>query len=394
MVSAMLRKVLVVFAVVAGALAGIAGIPTVEVASATSMSTPPLPGPPVGSFDAVSVRFDDHAVVSGWAADPDRAGRSINVALYLGGHLVVETPTGDARPDVAAAVSWAGPSTGWHVTPSDSPEWSSGRGSMLCAYARNPGGGGKVLLGCRDLRVQGNTPFNPAGALDAATIDPGRVRLQGWAADPDGDPTTQIRVAYDGATVLQSTAALPRPDVAAALGLSPTSGFDLILPVLPGPHVICVVAQNTGLHGEGNSTVGCVTPTIPGVQSPGPHDPRGNLDAIDAIAVGQTETFRWVSKGWAYDPDSGGPINVRVRTLGKAPAYRPPNNYTLYDSVYATGQPRADVQNVYPAAGPSSGFDGSHVTLRNPEMTLMCAYAVNVGAGTNQLIGCIEPRHL
>jgi hypothetical protein len=369
------------------------------VASPAGATTPGSPAPadaaPVGSFDAVSVRFDDRAVVSGWAADPDRPGQSVDVALYVGGKLVADVPTGSARPDVAAAVGWVGPSTGWQANPSDSPLWASrGPGTTLCAYARNVPGTGKVLLGCRDYTVAAVTRYSPVGTLELAGADPGRLQLRGWAADPDGDPTTRIEIAVDGSPVLQTTASLPRPDVAAALGFGATSGFNLTLPTMPGSHSICVRAENTGSHGAGNATIGCVNRTIPGVRPPGPHDPRGNLDAIDAIAVDQNGVFRWVSKGWAYDPDTSGPINVRVRTLGSAPTYRFPNRYPFYDSVYATGEARPDVQSVYPAAGPSSGFDGSHLTLRNPEMRLMCAYAVNVGAGTNQFIGCIQPRHL
>jgi hypothetical protein len=385
--------VVVAWAVVGlGATAGAADAPVAVPAAAT--------GPPIGAFDAVSVRFDDNAVLSGWAADPDRppredGPRALDVALYVGGTLIGTVPTGSERPDVAQAVPWAGPWTGWQIALADLPlSASRPPGTTVCAYARNPGGGGKVLLGCRDFRVAPVSAFSPVGALELAGTDPGRVQLRGWAADPDGDATTRIAVDVDGSPVLETTASQPRPDVAAALGLGATSGFNLTLPAMPGGHVICVRAQNTGTHGAGNATIGCAARTIPGVQPPGPHDPRGNLDALDAVAVDQNGVFRWVSKGWAYDPDSSGPVNVRVRTLGSAPSYRFPNRYPYYDSVYATGVARPDVADAIPDAGPSSGFDGSHVTLRNPEIRLMCAYAINAGAGSNQLIGCIQPRHL
>ncbi len=343
----------------------------------------------------MSVRFDDLAVVSGWAADPDRPGRSVDVALFVGGKLVEDTPTGTSRPDVAASVPGAGPSTGWVAAPADSPGWASrGPGTTLCAYVRNVPGPGKVLLGCRDYTVADVTRYSPTGSLDVAAVDPGRLQLRGWAADPDGDPTTHLEVIVDGHTVLQTAASLSRPDVVAALGFGSTSGFNLTLPVMPGSHTVCIHAENTGAHAAGNAIIQCASRTIPGVQPPGPHDPRGNLEGIDAMAANPDGVFRWFSKGWAYDPDTSGPINVRVRTLSSAPTYRFPNRYPFYDSVYPTGVARPDVQAVFPAAGPSSGFDGSHLTLRNPEMTLMCAYAINVGAGTNRFIGCIQPRHL
>ena len=369
-------------------------------AGATGARVEAPSAPPIGSIDAMSVKFTDYAVMSGWAADPDLPpredrARPLDVALYVGGKLVGSTPTGLERPDVAEAHPWAGPWTGWEVALADLPGFQfRPPGSSVCAYARNPGGGGKVLLGCRDFRVAPVSAFSPVGALDLAGTDPGRVRLRGWAADPDGSAETQIQVELDGTTVLQPIAKLPRPDVAAALGFGATTGYDLTLPVMPGSHFICVRAENTGTHGAGNRTISCVTRTIPGVQAPGAHDPRGNLDALDAVAVDQNGVFSWVSKGWAYDPDATGPVDVRVRTLGRAPTYRFSNGYPLYDSVYATGVARPDVESAFPAAGPSSGFDGSQLTLRNPEMRVMCAYAINVGAGANRFIGCIEPRHL
>jgi hypothetical protein len=354
-------------------------------------------GPAIGAIDSVSVRFDDrHTEVSGWAADPDqgRHGTAI-VNLYVGGQPIGSATDGVARPDVAAAYPWAGTETGWSVIPEFLPGWGSrGQGTRICAYAQNREGPGKSFIGCQDLAARGPSPFNPIGSIDAVAPAPGWIRLQGWAADPDGDLTTQVQVLYDGQAVLQRAASMPRPDVADALGFGATAGFDLRMPIAPGPHVVCVRAQNTGLQGRDNPTIGCTTPVIPGVQPAGPHDPAGSLDAIDAVAVDQNGVFRWGAKGWAYDPDSGGPIGVRVRTLGKNPTYRAPNTFSLYDSVYATGQPRPDVEHVVPAAGPDAGFEGSHLTLRNPEMTLTCAYAVNTGPGVNRFIGCIQPRHL
>jgi hypothetical protein len=243
------------------------------------------------------------------------------------------------------------------------------------------------LLGCRHIQLAGGSSvFNPIGFLEVAQPSPGLIQLRGWAADRDGTPTTRLRTSFDGSEVLESTTDVVRPD--ASFHPNDSTGFNFSLPIAPGPHSICVYAQNTGLAGLQNLTVGCVNRTIPGVRAAGPHDPQGSLDGFSVEAIDQNGLFRWIPKGWAYDPDATGPINVRVRILGKAPSHAPPNNVFSVQKVFGTTRARPDVAVHFPAAGPNSGFEGLFLPPQYPELSLMCAYAVNVGPGSTRFLGC------
>jgi hypothetical protein len=383
----MWKRLLVLFAGVATALAGMAGIPTIDATAGASATVTP-----VGSFDHVSARFDNLNGLSGWAADPATPGVSIRVHVYIDGYFIGQANTGDPRPDVAAAMPSLGGSTGWHLTTKQLDNVRSPNPTQFCAYALRNGGTVKFGLGCHSFHLQpGPNPFNPLGALDLAAASPGLIQLRGWAGDPDGDPTTQLRIFYDGSEVLQTTASLPRPDVQSALGLSPTTGFNLSLPIMPGLHSICIVAQNTGNQGVQNTTVGCVSRTIPGVRTPGANDPRGHFDRIDGFNSGLAGDVEWKPVGWAYDPDAAGPITIRVRTLGLAFLDAPPTNVFFTNGFVSTGLARPDVQSAVPAAGPNAGFGDDFVPNPFfPVLRVTCVYAVNVGPGTSALLGCTD----
>ena len=47
---------------------------------------------------------------------------------------------------------------------------------------------------------------------------------------------------------------------------------------------------------------------------------------------------------------------------------------------------RTDVGAVYPAFGPAHGYSTTLTAARGAHT--VCAYAINVGAGTNRLLGC------
>lgn len=102
-----------------------------------------------------------------------------------------------------------------------------------------------------------------------------------------------------------------------------------------------------------------------------PREPFGALDEVTRTPAGL------VVRGWAADPDSPGPVQVHVYV-----------DVTGVAVVPASGS-RPDVGAVRPDAGPSRGFQ---VTL--PVYTgrhTVCAYAVNLGAGSgNTTLGCRE----
>jgi len=81
--------------------------------------------------------------------------------------------------------------------------------------------------------------------------------------------------------------------------------------------------------------------------------------------------------GWAIDPDTADPINVRVYADGE------------YMGGRHASRSRPDVGAAYPAHGSNHGF-GIDITTNAAEV---CAYAINDrGGDNNALLGCAAPR--
>jgi uncharacterized protein YkwD len=97
---------------------------------------------------------------------------------------------------------------------------------------------------------------NPIGNLDSATALPGhKVRLVGWAVDPDNRyMTLTVGVYYDGHFAGWFHAAVPRPDVASALHAGPMQGYSIVLTLPAGRHTVTTIAANVGA-GSGFSTL-------------------------------------------------------------------------------------------------------------------------------------------
>ena len=103
---------------------------------------------------------------------------------------------------------------------------------------------------------------NPFGHYDSALALSGhRVRLRGWAVDPDNRALPRpIAVWYDGRPVAWFRFAVPRPDVATARTTGPNQGFDITLTLPAGTHSVCVYAANAGV-GTASPKLGCRTVT-------------------------------------------------------------------------------------------------------------------------------------
>ncbi len=370
--TAVMQRIVAFGATVILGLGVLAGVGSPGAASGAVVRA--VPPSPIGSFDDVAARFDA-PVMSGWAADADALDQPIAVRLYRGTQFLMQVSTGDPRPDVPARMHGVGQNTGWHAS---LPPGFVPPDAVVCAYAINVGPGENTTLGCRSLAVSGPNPGNPIGVLEVVTATPGLLQLRGWAGDPDTPAPTRLRVYFNGLPATQTHTNLARPDVQSRLGLGPTTGFDLRLPVLPSDAgvTVCVYAENTGFHGTGNSTVGCALRPTREARPPGPHDPVGALD--DASPTG--------AEGWAFDPDTNAPVQVVVRAL-LMPGVEP-----LRLVSGPTGSARPDVQAAFPAAGPNRGFD---LTLPPPSspgiVQVTCAYARNAGPGATRLLGCRAP---
>ncbi len=102
------------------------------------------------------------------------------------------------------------------------------------------------------------------------------------------------------------------------------------------------------------------------------HDPIGNVEAAESLPG----SFRL--RGWLADPNSAASIGVHVYVNGVG-----------YPFV-ANGN-RPDVGAAYPDLGSAHGFDVT-VPATTPGDASVCIYGINVGPGSNRLLGCLQMR--
>lgn len=200
---------------------------------------------------------------------------------------------------------------------------------------------------------------NPVSALDTVTAGIGQVRVTGWAFDPDTSGSIGVHI-YVGGAVQGTVANLSRPDVAAAYGIGDPHGYDVTIPVSsPGPTQVCAYAINEGPGA--NTFIGCRTTTVPG------GSPIGVLDSVrgsgSIISV----------DGWAIDPDTVAPITVHLYVDSAISGY-PANGV------------RADIGAAFPGYGAEHGYSAQFSA--GPGQHTVCAFGLNVGAGTNTAYGC------
>lgn len=131
-----------------------------------------------------------------------------------------------------------------------------------------------------------------------------------------------------------------------------------------------------GLSGDGPAVVGPLTisgwdhfgldPDRDGRACEG-RSPMGVLD----VATASADRSRLVVEGWALEPDNDAPIEVHV-----------------YDNGVGRRLVAQDVRDdLIPfGVGPGHGFRGEWPTSSG--VHIVCAYGINVGGGTNTLLGC------
>lgn len=177
--------------------------------------------------------------VSGWALDPD-TGDPIEVHVYIdgGGHNLGVANL--ARPDVGRAFPGYGDHHGFDATFTVVPGVYG-----VCVYAINTGPGANTELTCRQVIVSSS----PTGHVDvlAPGPEPRRLRVAGWAIDPNTAAPIPVHVYIDGGGHNLGPANLLRPDVGRAFPMyGDRHGFDRSFPLGAGSHSVCVYAINTG----------------------------------------------------------------------------------------------------------------------------------------------------
>lgn len=293
--------------------------------------------------------------VAGWAADPDTS-EPVDVHVYVDGQARQVVRADRDRPDVGAAYPALGSRHGFStavglITP--------GR-HTVCVYGINVGPGtGSTTLGCSTVDVQSGQ--SPVGSLDGASAVPGGFRVRGWAIDPDTAAAIDVHTYVDGRPAAVTRADVPRPDVGRAYpSAGPDHGYEV--PVATGARSqVCTYGINVD-GGPGNSTLGCRTLTRP-------VDPVGSFDSLVRLDASRVEL-----RGWSLDPDTAAPVDVHVY-VGAGLA-----------GIVTASADRPDVGAAFPGWGSAHGWTA---TVAAPPGATVCAYGINVGAGTsNPRLGC------
>lgn len=110
---------------------------------------------------------------------------------------------------------------------------------------------------------QAAVAHNPIGAQDPPVArGGGKVRVRGWALDPDNRSAgLAVHVYADGRMLAAIRTGVARPDVARAKQAGPRQGYSADLAVARGRHSLCTYAINL-FTGTGNPNLGCRTVTV------------------------------------------------------------------------------------------------------------------------------------
>ena len=311
---------------------------------------PGMTGSPSGVLDSVTTGVGT-ITATGWTFDPDTAA-STPVHLYVdssGGAYVAD----DARSDLGQIYPAYGANHGYSRTIA-----ASGGVHTVCAYGIDISGlGANRQLGCKVVTVASGSPI---GVVDTVTANPGSFTVSGWTFDPDTSVSTPVHV-YANANGVAGTADQSRPDVAVAYpGYGAMHGYSIIVPASPGINTVCAYGIDIAPPGA-NKALACRA--VAGMSG----SPVGVVDSISA-ANGTIS-----AAGWAYDPDTMEPIPVHIYVDSSGAAYTASNA-------------RPDVGRVYPAYGPNHGYALNVVA--SPGTHQVCVYGINIGPGSNVLLGC------
>ncbi|MHB0867817.1 MAG: M23 family metallopeptidase [Thermoleophilia bacterium] len=206
---------------------------------------------------------------------------------------------------------------------------------------------------------------SPYGAIDWVRRVPRGFKISGWGFDPNTTEPIEVNILIDGQMTLALTASEDRPDIGQSFpGMGNAHGFSATIAAASGVHTVCAQGINKGAGSD--NIVACQQIEVGG-------NPYGSVDSATLDGTGQI-----VASGWAVDPDTAAPAQVKLTANGR-----------LLGVVNAADR-RADVEAAYPEYGPWHGFSATLPVLAGE--TDVCAWGTNAGSGADTLIGCRTVR--
>lgn len=185
--------------------------------------------------------------MSGWAFDPDAPAQNLKIRAAVDGKTATPSvPTSLARTGISSRYA-VGPTPGYSLA----VPVPTGK-HIVCAILSNIGGGLSVVKKCvatplgRKLTAKQVAKRSPRGAIQTATASRGKVRLIGWASDPDFlQQRRRLQVYLNGSATPSKltknfTGARPK-------GAGKGGRFDITLPVANTSQLACVWVPNVGI---------------------------------------------------------------------------------------------------------------------------------------------------
>lgn len=308
---------------------------------------------PIGAID-IAEGGASRVYVRGWALDPD-ADVSIDVHVYVDGVSRGALKADQVRADVGTTFPALGETHGYDG-------WASFVGTgphTVCVHGINVGLGVNALLACKPFTVRSGNAF---GLITAHSTRLDRIRVHGWAIDPDTVDSISVHVYVDGQKVAEVSASSP---VMGLTDLFPIygagHGYDVEVAGIPGgAHNVCVYGINVGLGT--NALLECEIIATTG-------NPFGSLDVVVREAGSVT------ARGWTIDPDTNAPITIHIYVDG------------IGRAIVKAEAVRLDLGDDFADYGPAHGFVTT-IPMNEPGAHRVCVYAINVGLGANSTLGC------
>lgn len=203
---------------------------------------------PQGRIDSVRLAPGGAQVV-GWAADPDSSA-TVELEFTVDGAVAASGSASRTRSDVGAAYPWFGSERGFNTI---APLAVTPGTRRVCVNAIDLPTADRVALGCGNVVVPSG---NPMGSVDVATAVTDGITVRGWALDWTNADPVEVTVVLNGVvTSTTAVASRPRADVRAVYpGFDDRRGFEVVVPAVRGPHVVCVTARGR--------TLGCANATV------------------------------------------------------------------------------------------------------------------------------------